>query len=114
MPHGHCFPQGPGQGAAACPHFPKEHVQNHLAATLLPLRPPLGLPAGYWLLGCLGWSFLLGSAILAPATPADYTVGVGGCEWLDLSFSALVIAILQRLLGTTAAQLGQLVSQGGL
>lgn len=22
MPHGHCSPQGPGQGAAACPHFP--------------------------------------------------------------------------------------------
>lgn len=56
MPHGHCFPQGPGQGAAACPHFPKEHVQNHLATTLLLLRPPLGLPAGYmaaWLFGAV-------------------------------------------------------------
>lgn len=67
MPHGHCSPQGPGQGAAACPHFPKEHVQDHLATTLLPLRPPLGLPAGPWLLGCWGWLVLLGSALQAPA-----------------------------------------------
>lgn len=56
MPHGHCSPQGPGQGAAACPNFPKERVQDHLATTLLPLRPPLGLPAGYmaaWLFGAV-------------------------------------------------------------
>lgn len=86
MPHGHCSPQGPGQGAAACPNFPKEHVQDHLATTLLPLRPPLGLPAGYmaaWLFG----------AVLPPrfchpgsSTPLQTTQGVSVCLWLDLSF----------------------------
>lgn len=62
MPHGHCSPQGPGQGAAACPHFPMEHVQDRLAITLLPLSPPLGLPAGYMAGLALG-----DSAVLAPA-----------------------------------------------
>lgn len=69
MPHGHCSPQGPGQGAAACPHFPMEHnIQDRVAVTLLPVRPPLGLPAEVhgWL-GRLGQFFLLGSAVLAPA-----------------------------------------------
>lgn len=67
MPHGHCSPQGLGQGAAACPHFPKEHVQDHLATTLLPLSLCWGFQLGTWLLGRLGRFFLLGSAIQAPA-----------------------------------------------
>lgn len=46
----------------------EHNIQDRVAVTMLPVRPPLGLPAEVhgWL-GRLGQFFLLGSAVLAPA-----------------------------------------------
>lgn len=97
--------------------FPMKHVQDSLPITLLPLGPPLGLPAGVYIgcLGCLGQLFLswiLQSQLQYPSQ--DYTAVGGGLSlysWLDLSFYALVIALFQSLRGTVAAQPGQFYSR---
>lgn len=50
MPHSHCCPQGPGQGAAACPSvFPSDEyrqVRHHPGNTMLPLEPRGGFHLG--------------------------------------------------------------------
>lgn len=82
MPHGHCSPQGPGQGAATCPHFPLEHVQDWVGH--YPAAPQSSIEASSW--GTwLAWRLeVLQSWLQHPSR--DSAEGDSLYSWLDLSF----------------------------
>lgn len=67
--------------------FPMEHEEDSVAVTLLPLRPPLGLPTEVMVwLGCLGQmllSWTLQSRLQHPSR--DYAGKWSLYFWLDLS-----------------------------
>lgn len=69
MPHGHCSPQGQGQGAAACPHFTHGTCTGQCSHYPAASQAPTGAPSwGHgldWLLGTD--APVLDSAIPAPA-----------------------------------------------
>lgn len=79
MPHGHCSPQGLGQGAAACPQFSQGTRTRSFSHYSAASQPLLGLPAGYM----AAWPF---GAVLPPrfcnpgsSTPLQTTQGVSVC-----------------------------------
>lgn len=113
MPHGHCSPQGPGQGAAAFPSvFPWDkyrQVSSSPWETTLPLRPREEFPTGEYGLALLSLAVipLLDSAFSPPAV----------LQRLMLELNLILLAkfvilrsshsTFQSILGTTAAQLRQ-------
>lgn len=49
MPHGHCSPQGPGQGAAACPRFPHGTCMGKLGHRAVTSQTQIGVSSwGIW------------------------------------------------------------------
>lgn len=120
MPHGHCSPQGPGQGAAACPSVSHgmckgklgHHPGKHDAA---PSGPERSFQQGALGLALLSLAVipLLDSAFSLPAALHRlmlelYLIFLARPVILSSSHSTS-----QSALGTTAAQQGQLCLCGG-
>ena len=108
MPHGHCSPQGPGQGAAACPGVFLWDMYRQVSSSpgkhdAAP-RAQRGFPAG----GHVGWFCCLWLLFLfwILHSPLQRLM-------LELKLIFLVRSVLlssshstfQSILGTTAAQL---------
>lgn len=119
MPHGHCSPQGPGQGAAACPS-----VSRGICTGKLCHRPGKhdGCPSaqrgvsrgGPWAGSAVFGSYSSsGFCFHPPAALHRLTLELG------LIFLARPVILnsgrstFQSILGTTTAQLGQLHPCGG-
>lgn len=114
MPHGHCSPQGPGQGAAACPRvFPWDIYRQVSSSPWETWQCPSGLERGFQLGACglvllsLAVVPLLDSAFSSPAALQRLMLE------LDLIFLARSVlfsssrSTFQSILGATAAQLWQ-------